>query len=418
MKLLISSIACGPYGSSEGAYGWRACRAIAKEHEVFIITSIQNRKGIERARDEGLVPPTMHFRYLGRERSYSENRMIARLQSWKEYVDFNREIYPIARDWHATERFDLSHLVTYTTWRVGCALWRLPIPLVWGPISGTEIFPPSCYSILSPASFWFEQFRRLAGLGSRWNRDVTETVRRAKVIPVTHSQALDFLARLRGSRDGIFLFCNVFFGEEHIRQMARAPTSTPHGGELRIFGSGNLEGRKGVAIALQALALAKKQNLRFYYTITSRGPELAFLQKLAAKLGLQDQVSLGKPLSREDFIAQLKSTDVYFLPSLREGAGQTMMEAMLAGCAPLVADWCGPSEIVTDACGIKIPVTDPEKMASDFADALMKLDGDRLRLLRLGAAASERIRSTYNEENYLRLVNRSYEMALGGKQGR
>jgi len=412
MKVLISSVACCPYGASEGIYGWRACRAIARDHDVFIITSIQNRKQIDQARSEGLVPASMHFRFASRPHNYSENRMLARFQSWKEYVDFNKEILPMARCWHEEEHFDLSHLVTYTTWRVGCQLRKLPIPLVWGPISGTEVFPTSCMGTLSAASWFFEAFRKVADVWSAYSLDVRQTIRTARVIPVTHSQALDVLSKMRGNRLGMFLFCNVFFGDENIRQLARKAPSGPSLGPLRIFGSGNLEGRKGVAIALQALSIAKGKGLRFHYTISSRGPELEHLQKLAIKLGLKDDVSLGHPLSREEYHATLKSSDIYFLPSLREGAGQTLMEAMLAGCAPLVADWCGPAEIVTDECGFKVPVSEPRAMAATFADILLNLDQNRENIRRVGVAASERIRTAFNEDKYLHLVNESYNIAL------
>jgi len=415
MKILVSAIACNPFAGSEGAYGWRACRAIAEEHDVYIITSADSKSAIDKAHAEGLVPPRMHFRFIGEVTKCSENRMVARLQSWTGYVHFNESILPTARAWHEEVGFDLSHLVTYTTWRVGCSLWRLPIPLVWGPISGTEVFPPSCYSILSPSALVFEQIRRMAGVWSRFNKEVRGTARHAAVIPVTHGQAMEVLIRLRGRSDGVFIFCNIFFGRQHIEQMRRSDGGQAKTGPLRLFGSGNLEGRKGVAIALKALSIVKSRGVPFSYTISSRGPEFAHLTRLAQKLGLENEVSIGKTLSREEFVRTIQSADIYLLPSLREGAGQTMMEAMLGGCAPVVADWCGPSEIVTDSTGIKIPVTDPETMAVAFADAICALDTDRERLALLGHAASQRMQEEYTEEKYRARINSSYEQALEGK---
>lgn len=48
---------------------------------------------------------------------------------------------------------------------------------------------------------------------------------------------------------------------------------------------------------------------------------------------------------------ELAASHVFLLPSLGESSGLTMMEAMLAGCAPFVADCGGPAHIVTEACG-------------------------------------------------------------------
>jgi glycosyltransferase involved in cell wall biosynthesis len=45
---------------------------------------------------------------------------------------------------------------------------------------------------------------------------------------------------------------------------------------------------------------------------------------------------------------ELRAAHIYLLPSLRDSAGITLAEAMLAGCVPVVADCAGPGEIVTE----------------------------------------------------------------------
>lgn len=132
-------------------------------------------------------------------------------------------------------------------------------------------------------------------------------------------------------------------------------------GALKIFAAGNLEGRKGVAIALQGLAQAKKKGVQFSYRIPSRGPEFEHLQHLAKRLGIGEEVDLGRQMPREDYIRELQDTDLYLLPGLREGGGLTMMEAMLAGCVPIIATCGGPGTAVTDECGVRVPVTSPKK---------------------------------------------------------
>jgi glycosyltransferase involved in cell wall biosynthesis len=181
---------------------------------------------------------------------------------------------------------------------------------------------------------------------------------------------------------------------------------------LRAFAAGNLEGRKGVAIALKAIAEAKKRGVRVEYHVTSRGPELSHLQKLSRKLGLDDQVILGERFESADFAAALSTFDICLLPSLRDGAGLSIMEAMLAGCVPIVADWCGPAEFVTEECGFKVPVTNPDEMASDIADILCRLDQDRAGIRSMGISARNRIMESYNERQFLEAMNRIYASAF------
>ena len=64
MKLLLTAVACDPFGGSEGIYGWYVVNALAKEHDCYVITGIGYRKNIQEATKRGLVAPKLHFRYL------------------------------------------------------------------------------------------------------------------------------------------------------------------------------------------------------------------------------------------------------------------------------------------------------------------------------------------------------------------
>lgn len=414
MKVLLSSVACLPDSGSEGAYGWRACLAIAKDHEVWILTSADNAERLEKARSEGRIPKSMRIHYLGAARPYCPNRLIARLEGWQRYRKFSQECLEVGRQLHQSEKFDLVQLVTYTTWRVGCPLWRLGIPLVFGPLSGTEKFPWTFWSILSPAAIAFEVLREFSGWLSWWNPSVRGCVRAASVIPVTHSQAGRVLARLRKSAAGIVPFVNVFFTREDIARLKRPENQLcPSKDEpLRIFGSGNCEGRKGVAIALEALKLLRQRGVPFYYIYSSLGPEATYLQKKVSRLGLSGQVSIGNHLSRSEYLKTLQSNEIYLLPSLREGAGQTMMEAMLAGSVPIVADLYGPSEIVTEDCGWKIPATNHTAMARLIAERLEWCFFNRHQLPSMGKKSASRIASNFSEDIFRARTKECYELAL------
>ncbi len=415
MKILISSITCLPYGGSEGFYGWRACRTLASKHEIWILVEEGCREQLERAAAEGLVPPTMHFIFLGEKGTCHENRMIARLQSWWGYIRFNRSLLTPAREWHAKIQFDLAHLVTYTTWRVGCPLWKLGIPFVWGPISGTEEFPMSGFKqILSPAARAFEVFRIVSGKFSRLSASVRNTAKHSTAIVACHSSALPLLEQIRGRREGLSVLCNLFYTKEQIEAIRRRDFRKTEG-PLKIFASGNLEGRKGVALAIQALARVRGRGIRFQYTISSRGPEIEHLQSLTRQLGLEDYVIFSGGVPREHYFENLRSMDVYLLPSLREGAGQTMMEAMLAGCVPVVADANGPAEIVTDASGYRLPVTTEEDMVRDICETICALDADRALLVEKSRAAAARIANDFSEEHWLKTLDNIYEKAVAGQ---
>jgi hypothetical protein len=159
MKILLSVIACTPYHGSENYGGWTAVKCLARDHNVWVITSKRNRPDLEKAETEGLVPQNVHFSYAGDFHEWHRIRLIARLQSWKEYVSFSKAILPVARDLHQAVKFDLVHHVNYATWRVASPLWKLGIPFIFGPIGGNERFPLRFFPMLSYSAAGFELFR-------------------------------------------------------------------------------------------------------------------------------------------------------------------------------------------------------------------------------------------------------------------
>ena len=413
MKILISAIACNPYGGSEGLHGWLACRALAKLGDLWLLVGDENRPGVEEGRERGLVPANMNFIFIGQHTPYVENRLLARFQGWLRYIAFSKSILSKARDLHAQIGFDLSHHVTFSTWRVGSPLWRLGIPFIWGPISGTEVFPLRKFGkILSAKTKAFELARILGGIYSRLTPEVNLCAKKAFHIFAAHEEAVPHLSKLRASSNGISVLSYYAFSGETIACFARPGFKERNGAPLKILAGGNLEGRKGVAMALQGLAIAKQQGASFSYCITGTGPEHQHLEALAKKLGLEKEVVIGRAFSREDYVRELKDSDLYLLPSLREGGGLTMMEAMLAGCVPIVAHCGGPGTAVADDCGVRIPVKSPEQMSADIASAVVRFDRNRALIPKMGAAAAASISERYAEHRFLAAMKKVYEAAM------
>jgi glycosyltransferase involved in cell wall biosynthesis len=413
-KILVSAIACDPYKGSEPLHGWLACRSLAELGDLWLLVSGEHRAGLEKAQANGLVPENMRFIFVGEDRPYLENRMLARFQSWARYMSFSRSILRIAEEWHAREHFDLAHHVTYSTWRVGSPLWRLGIPFIWGPISGTEVFPFRKFAhVLSPSAKAFEMARILGGLYSGVLPEVRSSIRESFHIFAAHREAVPHLARLRGRAEGISVLSYYTFTPETIAAFARQTwTTKPADQPLKILAGGNLEGRKGVAIALEGLAIAKKAGAKYFYRVTGSGSELPHLQQLAEKLGIAQDVSIGQGFKREDYVRELQDTDLYLLPSLREGGGLTMMEAMLAGCVPIVADAGGPGSAVADGCGVRVAIETPEQMSREIGAAIVRFDQNRQLLAQFGQAAAAHIAQQYAHARFTAAIWEVYDRAL------
>src|SRR5687767_3754864 len=100
MKVLLSAIACNPYEGSESFFGWSAVKCLSQEHDLTVITTPRNREDLTRAQTEGLVPPNVRFVHAGSFTEWHPNRMLARLQSWKEYIGFAKDSLAVAQELH------------------------------------------------------------------------------------------------------------------------------------------------------------------------------------------------------------------------------------------------------------------------------------------------------------------------------
>jgi glycosyltransferase involved in cell wall biosynthesis len=412
MKILVCGYACDPFGGSEPGVGWTAVTRIAKRHDVCVITDIHNKKGWERGYAEGVVPANVKVRFLRDRSACSENRLIAHIQSWLNYRDFTGRVLAAAREWHAEEHFDLCHQVTIAGWRMPSPLWKLPIPFVWGPIGGAGYIPPAFRKMLSPSARLFESARDLNSWWAARSKAFRECIRETSVVFAANEETEIFLKPFRGDKHLVRLPI-VSISAEKAAAFKR-PEETDASGPLKLFAGGNMEGRKGVSIALRALAKAGERGLDYRYTVAGGGPEMPSLRKLAEELGIMANVDFHPGFKGPDYIAALQDHHIYFLPSFRESTPVTLLEAYLAGCYPVVADTSAQGEIVRLAGGTAVPLTDINGLVDGLADALLECDTDRARLRIENGKSLEILAEYFHSDRYDREIASAY--AVGQKR--
>ena len=408
MKILVSADACTPFSGSEAHLGWSVVQCMARHHELWVVTSGRHQPDIERAAAQGLIPPGVTFTYANWPKPRSSNFIVSRFQNWMEYREFTNDALVVAKKLHQSVRFDLIHHVTVSTWRMGLPFWKLGIPFIWGPIGGAEQFPFKLYPLLSAPSKGYELARSLSNGLSRCSPSVRSCARHATHIAAATIETKRLLVKLRGTESGVSLLSHAFFPPSTIETFSALASQRNFDGPLRFFAGGMLEGRKGLALAIQALGRLKQQGMKFSFYIGGHGAEQGHLRNLADRLGLRESVVFGL-WKGKDYLDQLAASHIYLLPTLRDAAGLTMMEAMLAGCVPVVADCGGPAHIVTEASGCKIPVGNAAVMIDALAGAIAALDKDRSLLQRKSVEATNRIKTTFSEEAYFRAMNNLYQ---------
>lgn len=121
--------------------------------------------------------------------------------------------------------------------------------------------------------------------------------------------------------------------------------------EIRILQIGRLEHlKKGQHLAMEALTILVKKHPQYYFNLTfiGEGSSYTFLQDMSQKMGINNQVCFLGKRSRKYIYSHLKDYDILVQPSLYEGFGLTVVEAMTAGIPVLVSNIEGPMEIINN----------------------------------------------------------------------
>lgn len=413
MKVLLSAIACHPQLGSESKVGWDSACAISQSaivEECHVMTHIVNRDAIVKAQETGSAERVC-FHFFGKPFRYHPNRMLARLQSWLLYRDWQRRSVGNAAQLHRKHGFALAHHVTYASWRMPSPLWRLSIPFVFGPVGGGAVTPRAFRPILGRSAGAFELLRETATFFSARAPSLRLCCRKSSAVVAADAATETFLAA-HGASD-VHRVCQVFFSDvEASRLMQRDRPRFVRDATLAIFAGGNMEGRKGTQLSLRALALLQKKDIPFSYTYGGWGPDLQAMKQLAQDLEIAHRVTFHEGYSGQDYAAILNASHVYLLPSVRETAGITMMEATIAGCYPIVLAGTGAGDIVERTGGTAIRAETPEEAVQQIAEKLEWCYREHGEMQHQAEAAGKNVRRLYSESSYQEVTNEIYKNAI------
>jgi glycosyltransferase involved in cell wall biosynthesis len=156
---------------------------------------------------------------------------------------------------------------------------------------------------------------------------------------------------------------------------------------------GRLAPQKGQRHLIAAMPLLLERVPRAHAVIAGSGDLEDYLRDLALEVGVADRVHVLGP--RRDVPALMHAIDVFAMPSIWEGFGLVLLEAMAAG-RPIVASRVAtiPEVVVDGETGLLVPPGDPVVLA----EALGTLAKDRSQALRLGEGGRERVRAQFSLE--------------------
>jgi glycosyltransferase involved in cell wall biosynthesis len=232
-----------------------------------------------------------------------------------------------------------------------------------------------------------------------------------RLIALTEAERQDHLDRAVGEADRFVVVPSGIDRERFGRARVQGKQQPDWFGcppEALIVGSvGWLTDVKGHEYLIEAVAKLKPDFPSLHLVIIGSGDRHDALLQQSELAGLRDAVHLLG--HRDDIEACLAGMDLFVLPSLNEGMGRALIEAMAAGL-PVIASRVGgiPAVISHERTGLLVPPGD----ADALAEALRRLLDRPEWATQLGLAASCSVDSRYGSVSMVHAIESIFAEAL------
>ena len=362
MKVLVSAYQCAPGHGGEMGNGWMWATSLADHgHEVTVLTHADFR---ERAQAGERSDIDFHF--------IDTTGIPVRLAGISDYDRYRRwqnAAYEYAaalrRDW------DVTHHTGWGSLHLGSRLWRLPAPLVYGPIGGGQT-APAAYRRYFGREWAIETVRNVVTTGSslKLNSWPRETVRNSAVVLVTNS-ATEAACRALGAKD-IRYFLAEGLPQEWIGTPRQRPTGVPV-----VLWVGRMLPRKAPVLAVQAFAELRKAT-QARLVMAGDGPLRPQVQAAVEQLGLAGDVDLLGRVPWTKLAEFYASASLFLFCSLRDSSSAQFLEALGKGLPAVTLDLHGMADVKVGIAAEKVPLTrNPDELPGQLAAAMRTvLTGD------------------------------------------
>ncbi|MBC7833665.1 MAG: glycosyltransferase [Phycisphaerales bacterium] len=182
--------------------------------------------------------------------------------------------------------------------------------------------------------------------------------------------------------------------------------------DLVLF-AGRLSKEKRVDALIEAMAEVNGRVARVELEVVGDGPEEGALRKLAARRGVE--VNFMGRLPHKQLLERMRSCAVYAQLSAYEGHPKTVLEAMGAGAAVVVADSPGLRDVVTDS--VTGVIVRGDDLVQSAASAIGSLLQSPTRQERLGASAAEWVQARLSLDVIVPLELAAHDCAIAAATG-
>lgn len=414
-RVLLIAEAANPEWMSVPLEGWSHASALRDVVDAHVVTQIRNRDAILRAgwregsdftaiNSEALARPLQTAAKVlrfGTQKGWTTATALA----LPSYYYFERLVWrQLGRRIIAGE-FDVVHRITPLSPTIPsmiaakCA--NAGVPFVWGPVNGGVPWPKGFDAVRRKEREWLSYIRGVHRMMPGYHA----TRRHASAIIVG---SLDTLRQVPSA----YRNKCVYIPENGI-DPARFSTKVDRRvvAPLRVAFVGRLVPYKGADMLIEAAAALVRDD-KLVIDIVGDGPEMPRLQALVTKEKIGGGVRLDGAVEHRNLQRRLVQSDVFGFPAVREFGGAVVIEAMALGLVPVVVNYAGPGELVTEDTGFRIPMGSRQDIIRRLREILGDLAGCTDRIRGMGDRARQRVFEHFTWDVKAQQVATVYDWAL------
>ena len=379
-RVLVIAEAANPEWASVPLIGWSLSQALGELTEMQLVTQVRNREAILRAGlhegadftaidSESVARPMWKLAEMLRMGEGRGWTTVSAISTLTIYPHFERLVWRRFGGAIRAGEYDLVHRITplspATPSRLATWCRRAGVPFVLGPLNGGVPWPAGFDQVRRQEREWLSYvrgaYKALPGRG-RTLRDAA-----AIIVASRHTES-EIPARYREK-------CH-YIPENAIDPARFSLHAQPGAGPLRACFIGRMVPYKGPDMLIEAAAPLLRDG-RMVLDMIGDGPLLPALREQAQALGVADAVHFHGWLAHDQVQYTAARAALFAFPSIREFGGGAVLEAMVLGLAPLIVDYAGPSELVGEGLGYKVPLGTRAEIIARFTETLAQLEGDR-----------------------------------------
>lgn len=410
LKILINAYACSPNWGSEPGMAWNWCSNLAKYCELYIITEGEWRDEIEEALKTHPNGKNMHFYYNPVPEKV--RKMCWNQGDWRFYYYYRKwqkKTLEIAQQICKEHKIDVIHQLNMIGFREPGLLWKIEnIPFVWGPVGGMELMSTGFLNG-EPFKLKFTLYLKnlINGLQRRYQPNVNKALKRASGLTAATKGVYDFVKEYHNKE--IILLNETGCYERELPEKRQEKET------FDIVWVGKFDYRKQLGLAIESIAKLKEyKKLKLHIIGSGTDGETSRYKTLSANLGIDDMVVWHGKIPNAEVQRIMRKSDIFLFTSIMEGTPHVVLEAIQNALPVICFNACGQSGVVNETIGVKIPLTNKERAAVDFSNAIRRLYNNTDELKQMSINCNQRQKEISWDSKAKTMVG-IYEKAIKAK---